>query len=120
MATSIISFPEEYFLILQNCLDGLLYEEQTIDSVLLSYPRLRDQLRPLLEAAIWLNSKKIVLNPRPEFIPVSKNHVVNNLKMWNRTFPEVKKMRRRKSRLVIWKNAFFFSIIGPLLASFLK
>jgi hypothetical protein len=120
MATSIMPLPEDYFQVLQTCLDYLLEGEQTIESVLLLYPRSYDQLRPPLEAAAWLYSKKVILNPRPDFIPASRNHIVRHLSSGIRLSPPVKRARGRKTRLVIGKNAVFFSMFGPLLASFLK
>jgi hypothetical protein len=120
MTTSVIPFPEDYFLVLQSCLDCLQDGDQTIDSVLLLYPRLGDQLRPPLEAAAWLYSKKGLLNPRPEFIPASRNHLVTCLQMWDRTPVKIRRTRGRKTRIVIGKNALFFSLIGTVLAGWLK
>lgn len=120
MTISAIPFPEDFYPVLQDCLERLGDEEQTIDSVLLSYPRFRDRLRAPLEAAAWLYSKKIMLNPRPEFIPTSRIHLVGCLLFGERNPIETRKIRGRRTRLVIWKNAVFFSLLGPFLASLLE
>jgi hypothetical protein len=115
MATYAFSFQEELFSILQTCLESLSDDEQTVDSVLRSYPGLRDQLRPPLEAAAWLFTKKTVLNPRPEFITNSRSNLVKYLQIAERSANAARKIRGRKARLWISKNAVFFSFLFPLL-----
>jgi hypothetical protein len=54
--------------ILQYCLDRIQFGGAKLDQLLSSYPELADELRPLLDAAMWLMARKTALNPRSEFL----------------------------------------------------
>ncbi|MFL7893448.1 MAG: DUF5667 domain-containing protein [Anaerolineales bacterium] len=66
--------------ILDSCLELIASGAATVDSVIDQYPQYSDQLRPPLEAAIWLQSRKEVFNPRPGFVKLSHRRLVNRFK----------------------------------------
>ena len=61
---------------LQQCLDTILSGEETVDSALSRYPNLADDLRPELEAAVWLHTNREAVNPRPGFVAASGRRLV--------------------------------------------
>jgi hypothetical protein len=54
--------------LLQECLEALDTEGETIESVLSRFPERADQLRPALLAAQWLRERRPALAPRPGFV----------------------------------------------------
>lgn len=66
--------------ILDACLDLIASGSATVESVLEQYPDYSEQLRPPLEAAVWLQSRKEVFNPRPGFVKLSQRRLVNRFK----------------------------------------
>lgn len=66
--------------ILDSCLELIASGSATVDSVIEQYPEYRDQLRPPLEAAMWLQSRKEVFNPRPGFVQLSQRRLVNRFR----------------------------------------
>lgn len=66
--------------ILDICLDLIASGSATVESVLEQYPDYSEQLRPPLEAAVWLQSRKEVFNPRPGFVTLSQRRLVNRFK----------------------------------------
>lgn len=63
--------------ILNRCLDLIESGAATVESVIDLYPDLGEVLRPPLEAAQWLYSRSEVLNPRPGFVKLSRQRLVN-------------------------------------------
>ena len=66
--------------ILQTCLEAIQSGKETIDSVVSRYPELEDELRPQLENAVWLTSRRFVLDPSPEFVHRSRQRLVARIK----------------------------------------
>jgi hypothetical protein len=66
--------------ILQSCLDAIQGDGETIDSVLTRYPDLEESLRPQLEAYLWLWSVKSELDPRPDYVTVSRGRLMAQIK----------------------------------------
>lgn len=66
--------------VLDTCLELISSGAATVDAVLEQYPQYRDQLRPPLEAAMWLQSRKEVFNPRPGFVQLSQRRLVNRFR----------------------------------------
>jgi len=66
--------------ILDSCLELISSGSATVDTVIAQYPQYRDQLRPPLEAALWLQSRKEVFNPRPGFVQLSQRRLVNRFR----------------------------------------
>jgi len=62
--------------ILQQCLEMILSGEETIDLALSRYPNLAEDLHPELEAAVWLHTNRGAVNPRPGFIPATRQWLV--------------------------------------------
>jgi hypothetical protein len=65
--------------VLQDCLHKLRSGEATLDTVLSEYPEIEEELRPRLDLALWLSSRRDYLDPSPEFIMASRKRVVNKL-----------------------------------------
>lgn len=65
--------------LLEQCLEQLLGHNETIESILDSYPEDASELRPKLEAAAWLLAQQNRLNPRAGFIEASRRHFVKQL-----------------------------------------
>ena len=66
--------------ILDTCLELISSGSATVDTVIDQYPQYRDQLKPPLEAALWLQSRKEVFNPRPGFVQLSQRRLVNRFR----------------------------------------
>lgn len=66
--------------ILDSCLDQIASGSETVDTVVERYPKYKDQLKPALEAAQWLQSRSEVFNPRPGFIQLSQRRLVNRFR----------------------------------------
>ena len=66
--------------ILDSCLELITNGSATVEMVLDQYPEYSGQLKPPLEAALWLQSRKEVFNPRPGFVKLSHRRLVNRFK----------------------------------------
>ncbi|MCJ7536587.1 MAG: DUF5667 domain-containing protein [Anaerolineales bacterium] len=66
--------------ILDSCLELITNGSATVETVLDQYPEYSGQLKPPLEAALWLQSRKEVFNPRPGFVQLSQRRLVNRFK----------------------------------------
>lgn len=66
--------------ILDSCLELISNGSATVESVLERYPQYQEQLKPPLEAAMWLQSRKEVFNPRPGFVQLSQRRLVNRFR----------------------------------------
>jgi hypothetical protein len=55
--------------------------QETLDSFLEKYAERAQQLRPELEAALWLNANRPNLEPRPGFLTASRKNLVNTLRI---------------------------------------
>lgn len=66
--------------LLDSCLELIGGGSATVESVIDQYPEYREQLRPPLEAALWLQSRKEVFNPRPGFVQLSQRRLVNRFR----------------------------------------
>jgi len=64
---------------LQACLEDIQTEGVSMDTALAQYPDLADELRPQLEAALWLASRKQALDPRPGFLTSSRRRLVRRI-----------------------------------------
>jgi len=66
-------------IILQDCLAKIRSGEETLDSALAHYPQNAADLRPLLEAALWIQSRQDALQPRPGFVSSSRRRLVEQI-----------------------------------------
>jgi hypothetical protein len=78
--------------ILQNCLELIHAGKETLESVLEKYPELADELRPRLEAALWLQRRVDGLNPPPGFISRTRKELVTQI---NQSQKELSRPRAR-------------------------
>lgn len=78
---------------LDLCLDRILKGQATIDMVLKEYPALVSELRPRLEAALWLTAQQTNINPRPEFINASSRRLMSRIQHESR----LQKQNRQRS-----------------------
>jgi hypothetical protein len=69
--------------ILDTCLEYIANGSRTVDSVIEQYPEHAESLRPPLEAALWLQSRSEVFNPRPGFVKLSKRRLVDRFRSNN-------------------------------------
>ena len=54
--------------IINTCSPALSSGEETLELILASYPQLSIELRPRLEAVIWLHQARLSVATRPGFI----------------------------------------------------
>jgi hypothetical protein len=92
---------DELSRILDSCLDQIASGSETVDTLVERYPKYKDQLKPALEAADWLQSRREVFNPRPGFVQLSHRRLVNRFKA-NRHQEE-----SANSGILSWIPAFF-------------
>lgn len=71
---------EDFELILQDCLEQIQSGQATLEAVLQRHPDLADELRPLLETALWFRMRKATVDPRPGFIRASQRRLVDQIK----------------------------------------
>jgi hypothetical protein len=64
--------------ILSNCLEALESGEGLAD-VLARYPQAADELKPLLEAEVWLKEQKAAVEPRPGFVRASRSRLLEKI-----------------------------------------
>jgi hypothetical protein len=72
-------------MIIDESLIAIKSGRETIDSILAKYPNLAQELRPDLEAALWLSAQRTSLEPRPGFISASRARLVAEIKQNNPT-----------------------------------
>jgi len=58
--------------ILDNCLERVLVENETVDACLKSYPEQADELKPLLETALATRKVSLAMEPDPQFRALAK------------------------------------------------
>lgn len=92
--------------ILQDCLKKIRSGEDTLDSALARYPQIATELRPLLEAALWIQSRQGALQPRPGFVSASRHRLVEQIQKEQMALPASEKVSW-------WEN-----LIQTLLAGF--
>jgi hypothetical protein len=56
-------------------LPAIFNGEETLESILLNHPQIADQLRPRLEAALWLRQAARIVEPRPGFVISSRKYL---------------------------------------------
>ncbi len=66
--------------IFQESLTSIEGGQDTLDSILDKYPNLAQDLRPRLEASLWLREQKGALDPRPGFIKASRQYLVSQIR----------------------------------------
>jgi Domain of unknown function (DUF5667) len=95
--------------IIENYLPAISSGQESIDSILEKYPQYTGDLRPRLEAAIWLVKARQDVEPRPGFIPSTRKYMEARFEtlqphgFWQRLF-----MRYSPQRWV-------FNLIAPII-----
>lgn len=69
--------------ILEESLPAIEGGQETVDSVLKRHPGLAEELRPALEAALWLRQRRGSLEPRPGFIHASRRWLTGQIRQEN-------------------------------------
>jgi hypothetical protein len=64
--------------VLENCLDAL-EGGQGLAEVLARYPEHAEELKPLLEAAVWFGGQAAAVGPRPGFVAASRARLVQQV-----------------------------------------
>ena len=70
--------PKDFDEILSNCLEALERGEGLAD-VLARYPQAASELKPLLEAADWLEGQQAAVEPRPGFVRASRSRLIEKI-----------------------------------------
>lgn len=70
---------DEFEQILEYCLNLLQNRQETVESLLARYPAYAEELRPALEAAVWLRDRRDRLEPQPGFVATSRRRLVNRI-----------------------------------------
>ncbi len=71
---------EDFELILQQSLEQIQSGQATLEEVLEQHSNLADELRPLLETALWFRIRKATVDPRPGFVRASQRRLVEQIK----------------------------------------
>ncbi len=65
--------------IIDTQLPAIFDGDETINSILVKYPQIAGELRPRLEAALWLREASQVVDPRPGFVISSRNYLESHI-----------------------------------------
>ncbi len=77
--------PREHFeRALQECLELLDSDPASLNAVLSRYPEYAEELRPLLEARLLMGRFKSYVEPTPEFVPRSRQHLLTQIRRQRR------------------------------------
>jgi hypothetical protein len=95
--------------IIQMNLPLITNGEETVETVLATYPKLASELRPRLEAALWLIQTKKVVQPRPGYISSSRGNLENKIK----SLPPLNLWQRQIRRYTPQRWAF--NLITPVI-----
>jgi hypothetical protein len=87
--------------ILEECLNLVFTGQETVESALARHPEYADQLRPELEAALWLHQRRSVTGIRPGYVAASRQRLVNQISQANQ------KTVQDKKTIFAWKPAVF-------------
>ena len=100
--------------ILETCLGQVLNGQQTIDSVLSRYPDYADELRAELDAVLWLQDRRKLVEMRPGYLAASRKRLVTQISQ-----PVPVKKPVKKPALAWWnQKAFRLSFVALFLFVF--
>ncbi len=71
---------DDFELILQESLEQIQSGQATLEGILDRHPDLAEDLRPLLETALWFRMHKATVDPRPGFVMASQRRLVDRIK----------------------------------------
>jgi hypothetical protein len=92
--------------ILETCLGQVMNGQQTIDSVLAKYPNRADELRAELDAALWLQERRRLVEMRPGYLAASRQRLVAQI---SQPAP-VKVKKTVKMPVLAWWNQTAFRL----------
>jgi len=75
----------QFYEAFEICLNQIFSGDETIESVLDQYPDIADQLRPELEAALWIYSKRDATLMRPGYLTASRQRLVDEINQGEQT-----------------------------------
>lgn len=93
-------FEEAY----HECLEAVQAQGQRLDAVLNQYPELAEELKPRLEAALWLGQQKAATAPRQGYVQASRRRLLARLKQ-----------EKKRARWVVKLRAWLFRPAAPVL-----
>jgi hypothetical protein len=97
---------EELDQILQTCLERVLTGGETIDDVLADYPEQADELRPQLEAALWLGGQKRAFDPQPRFVSTSRGQLLTKIRHEGAVNAAQSDAAEGSALAVLWQRLF--------------
>ena len=95
---------DEFEQILDICLEQIQSGQKSLDSALAQYPGIAAELRPRLEAALWLDGRKSSLDPRPGFVAASRNRLLSQIKSETITKPAAAQTPKDSLLLYWWQQ----------------
>lgn len=95
--------------IITSYLPAVIDGKQTLDSVLASYPQLAAELKPRLEAALWLHHARLSFATRPGYIIDSRKYLVQKIN----SLPPISPSRRIAMRYT--PQRWVFNITAPII-----
>ncbi len=95
---------DEFEKIFDLCLDQIQSGQKSLDSVLAQYPGQAVELRPRLEAALWLDKRKTSLDPRPGFIAASRESLLAQIKSEVKSNPVIAQPPKESLLLYWWRQ----------------
>lgn len=73
--------------IIETSLPAIENGQETLDSILAQHTDLAEALRPQLEAALWLRSRRAALEARPAYLSAARQRLVTQLRSVPQTAP---------------------------------
>jgi hypothetical protein len=104
---------------LQTCLELIQGGQETVDSAVALYPELAEELRPMLEASLWLVNSREGFEPRPGFVTASRRRLVARIQEEQRQAPVGwrEKLKQLWSTQQMAPVAFVFVLLLALFVS---
>lgn len=94
---------DEFEQIFDLCLEQVQSGQKSLDSVLAQYPGQAAELRPRLEAALWLDGRKKSLDPSPGFIAASRNSLIAQIRSEAKSNPVIVQPVKESLLLQWWR-----------------
>ncbi len=85
---------------IEDSLRAIANGQESLDSILEKYPKDTGEIRPRLEAALWLENASNSLSPRPGFVASTRRHLEQRIALspprtiWQRLFSPYATIRR--------------------------
>ena len=99
---------------LNTCLDWIQTGQETLESALAHFPDQADELRPMLETAVWMQSMAEMFDPDRQRLAISKRRLVARIKQ-EQAAPQTKGLRGWLEKLFKSRNFVFQAALSLLL-----